>query len=175
MATRPAVPLLRPHVRARKPDRRRVTFIEAQTLRMPPRTRDGGSWRITGELTLDHVGDAEEPGSALRPTLRPNLNRLLRSETEAILATDFHAANLLDGIITPYILWPWKARTRRRACYTKVGRRPRALRQVRGRFTPCVTLQLWWRAWSQTPPPAQLQALLEAVAAGQGLYLYITH
>ena len=38
---------------------------------------------------------------------------------------------------------------------------------------PWITLQRWWTAWSKAPPPPQLQALINSVAAGSGLHLYI--
>jgi DDE superfamily endonuclease len=41
------------------------------------------------------------------------------------------------------------------------------------RLTPSIALQRWWQAWSKAPPPPQLQALINSVAAGQGLHLYI--
>jgi hypothetical protein len=44
---------------------------------------------------------------------------------------------------------------------------------VRGWLTPAIALTRWWRAWSTGPPPAELQALIDAVGAGQGLYLYL--
>jgi hypothetical protein len=50
---------------------------------------------------------------------------------------------------------------------------PAALRAVRAWLTPCSVLQRCWRAWSPAPPPRQLQRLLDAVARGQRLYLYI--
>jgi len=31
----------------------------------------------------------------------------------------------------------------------------------------------WWRAWSPAPLPFQLRLLLDAVAAGQSLHLYL--
>jgi len=34
-------------------------------------------------------------------------------------------------------------------------------------------LQRWWTAWSNAPPPPQLQALISSVGAGCGLHLYI--
>jgi DDE superfamily endonuclease len=50
---------------------------------------------------------------------------------------------------------------------------PRAIRAVRAWLAPWITLQRWWAAWSNAPPPPQLQALINSVAAGCGLYLYI--
>jgi len=50
---------------------------------------------------------------------------------------------------------------------------PRALRAVRAWLSPWIALQRWWTAWSKAPPPAQLQALMNSVAAGCGLHLYI--
>ena len=50
---------------------------------------------------------------------------------------------------------------------------PRALRAVRAWLTPWITLQRWWTAWSKAPPPPPLQALINSVAAGCGLHLYI--
>ena len=38
---------------------------------------------------------------------------------------------------------------------------------------PWIALQRWWQAWSDRPPPPQLQALMDSVAAGCGLHLYI--
>lgn len=39
--------------------------------------------------------------------------------------------------------------------------------------SPSTALQRWWTAWSNAPPPPQLQALINSVAAGSGLHLYI--
>ena len=50
---------------------------------------------------------------------------------------------------------------------------PRALRAVRAWLSPWTVLQRWWTAWSNAPPPPQLQALISSVAAGCGLHLYI--
>ena len=50
---------------------------------------------------------------------------------------------------------------------------PRALRAVRAWLSPWIALQRWWAAWSKAPPPPQLQALINSVAAGCGLHLYI--
>ena len=50
---------------------------------------------------------------------------------------------------------------------------PRALRAVRAWLSPWIALQRWWPAWSNAPPPPQLQALINSVAAGCGLHLYI--
>ena len=38
---------------------------------------------------------------------------------------------------------------------------------------PWIALQRWWQGWSTAPPPRQLQALIDSVAAGCGLHLYI--
>ncbi len=50
---------------------------------------------------------------------------------------------------------------------------PRALRAVRAWLSPWIALRRWWPAWSKAPPPPQLQALIDSVAAGCGLHLYI--
>ena len=50
---------------------------------------------------------------------------------------------------------------------------PRALRAIRAWLTPWIVLQRWWQAWSDRPPPPQLQTLLNSVAAGCGLHLHI--
>ena len=50
---------------------------------------------------------------------------------------------------------------------------PRTLRAVRAWLSPWTVLQRWWAAWSKAPPPPQLQALIDSVAAGCGLHLYI--
>jgi hypothetical protein len=34
-------------------------------------------------------------------------------------------------------------------------------------------LRRYWKAFSGTPPPLQLRALLESVFSGKGLYLYV--
>jgi hypothetical protein len=49
---------------------------------------------------------------------------------------------------------------------------PEALRKMRGRLEPWVTLQRYWRAFSDLPPPKELQKLLNWVFPGRGLYLY---
>jgi len=50
---------------------------------------------------------------------------------------------------------------------------PRALRAIRAWLSPSIVLQRWWQAWSKAPPPPQLQALIDSVAAGCGLHLYL--
>jgi hypothetical protein len=50
---------------------------------------------------------------------------------------------------------------------------PRALRAIRAWLSSWIALQRWWPAWSTGPPPPQLQALMNSVAAGRGLHLYI--
>jgi Transposase DDE domain len=50
---------------------------------------------------------------------------------------------------------------------------PMALRQVRGWLDPWTFLGRCWRAWSTAPPPPELQALVEWLAAGRALYLYL--
>ena len=47
-----------------------------------------------------------------------------------------------------------------------------ALRRVRAWLEPYVMLMRYWRAFSDLPPPEELQALLEWVFSGKGLYLY---
>jgi hypothetical protein len=48
-----------------------------------------------------------------------------------------------------------------------------ALRRVRGWLDPWSYLWRCWRAWSSAPPPPELQALLDAVADGRPLNLYL--
>jgi hypothetical protein len=50
---------------------------------------------------------------------------------------------------------------------------PVALRAVRAWLIPWTVLARCWRSWSPAPPPRQLQQLLEAVAGGQPLHLYL--
>jgi hypothetical protein len=50
---------------------------------------------------------------------------------------------------------------------------PLALRRVRSRLTPRHFLWRGFRAWSDAPPPPPLQALLDAVAMGRPLNLYL--
>ncbi|KAK1185250.1 hypothetical protein B7755_048495 [Streptomyces sp. NBS 14/10] len=50
---------------------------------------------------------------------------------------------------------------------------PRALRAIRSWLTPAVTLNRWWRAWTDTDPPSELQALIDAVTTGHGIDLYL--
>jgi hypothetical protein len=50
---------------------------------------------------------------------------------------------------------------------------PAALRAVRAWLIPWSVLQRCWRSWSPAPPPQQLRLLLDAVAAGQPLHLYL--
>jgi hypothetical protein len=38
---------------------------------------------------------------------------------------------------------------------------------------PVDRVRRWWTAWPDAPPPRQLQALINSVAAGCGLHLYI--
>ena len=50
---------------------------------------------------------------------------------------------------------------------------PVALRQVRGWLMPWTVLQRWWHAWRQGPLPSALQMLLEWVAEGNALNVYL--
>jgi len=51
---------------------------------------------------------------------------------------------------------------------------PKALRQVRSWLTPWMVLRRLWAAWSDKPPPVELQQLLDAVTYGRPLNLYIS-
>ncbi|MDP9842346.1 hypothetical protein J2853_001557 [Streptosporangium lutulentum] len=44
---------------------------------------------------------------------------------------------------------------------------------MRSWLTPWIRLQRYWRAWSNAPPPPELQHLLAAVGAGHALNLYV--
>lgn len=50
---------------------------------------------------------------------------------------------------------------------------PMTLRSVRAWLEPAIMLRRYWFAWSTRPPPPQLQALLDSVWQGNGIYLYI--
>jgi hypothetical protein len=50
---------------------------------------------------------------------------------------------------------------------------PVALRQVRAWLEPYLMLRRYWCAWSDRLPPPQLQALLDWLWQGQGIYLYV--
>jgi hypothetical protein len=50
---------------------------------------------------------------------------------------------------------------------------PEALRAVRGWLEPYVMLMRYWKAFCGKPPPPELEALLERVFSGRGLYLYV--
>ena len=50
---------------------------------------------------------------------------------------------------------------------------PAALRAVRAWLTPWSVLQRCWRYWSPAPPPAPLRLLLDGLAAGRPLHLYL--
>ena len=49
---------------------------------------------------------------------------------------------------------------------------PAALRRVRAWLEPWLMLGRYWRAWSQLPPPPELQALLTWVQRGFPIYLF---
>jgi hypothetical protein len=49
---------------------------------------------------------------------------------------------------------------------------PRALRKVRSWLQPYVMLLRYWRAYTDLPPPKELQRLLEGLLCGERLYLY---
>ncbi|MFF4978335.1 hypothetical protein [Streptomyces sp. NPDC001083] len=40
-------------------------------------------------------------------------------------------------------------------------------------LTPAITLTRWWQAWTDTDPPHELHALIDAVTTGQGIDLYL--
>lgn len=50
---------------------------------------------------------------------------------------------------------------------------PRVLRQVRIWLDPWICLWRWWHAWSDQPPPAELQALLDWLGNGHPLHYYV--
>ncbi len=50
---------------------------------------------------------------------------------------------------------------------------PKALRAVRAWLTPWLLLQRCWTAWTNKPPPRELQQLLNAVGSGHALNLYL--
>jgi hypothetical protein len=50
---------------------------------------------------------------------------------------------------------------------------PVAVRAVRAWLTPWSVLQRCWRSWSPAPPPRQLRLLLDGLAAGRPLHLYL--
>ncbi len=52
---------------------------------------------------------------------------------------------------------------------------PMALRAVRAWLEPWIVLWRYWTAWSNKPPPRQLQALLDRLFLGTGIYLYATY
>ena len=54
-----------------------------------------------------------------------------------------------------------------------IPRWPITLRHIRAWLTPATLLQRYWRAWSNAPPPPQLQDLLTAALAGQAIPVYI--
>jgi hypothetical protein len=50
---------------------------------------------------------------------------------------------------------------------------PRALRRVQSWLAPWKWLNTCWQAWRDEPPPPELAELMEAVAAGFGIDLYL--
>ena len=50
---------------------------------------------------------------------------------------------------------------------------PRALRKVRSWLQPYVMLLRYWGAYTDLPPPKELQQLLERLFGGEGVYLYV--
>jgi hypothetical protein len=56
---------------------------------------------------------------------------------------------------------------------TTAPRWPQTLRRVRAWLGIATMLARIWRGWSDEPPPAPLQALLSAAAAGQPIYTYL--
>ncbi|KAK1184375.1 hypothetical protein B7755_043530 [Streptomyces sp. NBS 14/10] len=48
-----------------------------------------------------------------------------------------------------------------------------ALRAIRSWLTPAVTLNRWWRAWTDTDPSSEFQALIDAVTTEHGIDLYL--
>ncbi|MBS2536968.1 IS701 family transposase [Catenulispora sp. NF23] len=50
---------------------------------------------------------------------------------------------------------------------------PKAIRAVRSWQTPWIALRRWWNAWSTEPPPHEIKTLIESLAAGRGLNLYL--
>lgn len=61
---------------------------------------------------------------------------------------------------------------RRRNCLSEYT--AKALRAVRAWLTPWLQLHRYWTAWTDKPPPHELQQLLNAVANGHPLNLYLS-
>ena len=70
----------------------------------------------------------------------------------------------VKGLAVRQVAWYQRSaegsRTRRPAAVLA-----RALRAVHAWLAPWITLRRWWAAWSNAPPPPQLQALISSVAA----------
>ena len=56
---------------------------------------------------------------------------------------------------------------------TELPSSPKALRAVRVWLAPWLLLQRWWQAWTDKPPPAELQQLLNALEQGHAISLYL--
>ena len=53
-----------------------------------------------------------------------------------------------------------------------IPRWPVALRRIRSWLTPATLVYRYWQAWTNAPPPPQLQALLDAATAGHPIPAY---
>src|SRR5436309_772716 len=124
-----------------------------------PRSSDIGTWSA---VPLPFVGG---PGSTPRSRKRPHplrgTRRLLRLLVPPPRQTRWGGGKI--GAAQP-------RGDRRRAGPVSW---PMTVRLVRGWLTPWHLLGRCWRAWSSRPPPAELQALLDAVGAGRPLYLFL--
>lgn len=79
---------------------------------------------------------------------------------------------LLGRLVRQSAPWRRKGSRTRNATSATTVLVPGITRDTRLAF-PSIALQRWWQAWSNRPPPPALQTLMNSLAAGRGLHLYI--
>ncbi|MER6808149.1 hypothetical protein ABT299_02610 [Spirillospora sp. NPDC000708] len=130
------------------PTNRSRTNSDGPTSRSAPTPRSAA----TRSWSTARAASAGTPGSPIRDTLRPH--------------PDQPPPPLQRGGPTP-----GPQQTRPFSDTSLAPNCPHTLRAVRSWLIPAITLTRWWKAWSNTPPPTELQELIDKVSAGHGLHL----
>ncbi|MER6076282.1 hypothetical protein ABT187_47730 [Streptomyces sp. NPDC001817] len=148
----------------------------------PARLPEKATWYLATNLPhpdAPHATTSPHPPADLAEIirlygLRPWIEQSYRQIKDELGWADFQVRS--DQWFAPPGPWmsprPTRAPTRGQRGGPAIPHQPqppcwsRALRAIRSWLTPAITLTRWWRAWTDTDPPCELQALIDAVTTG---------